>query len=43
MIYIDQQLSLWMDKRYKHTYMERDYTKYRIKFIYSSLNIKYTN
>jgi hypothetical protein len=42
-IYIEQQLSLWMDKRYKHVYMEDDYTNYRIKFIYSSLNINYEN
>jgi hypothetical protein len=43
MIYIEQQLSLWMDKRYKHVYMEHGYTNYIIKFIYSSLNINYTN
>jgi hypothetical protein len=42
-IYIEQQLSLWMDKRYKHVYMEDDYTNYKIKFIYSSLNINYEN
>ena len=43
MIYIKQQLSLWMDRRYKHAYMEHGYTNYKIKFIYSSLNINYTN
>jgi len=34
MIYIEQQLSLWMDKRYKHVYMKHGYTNYKIKFIY---------
>jgi hypothetical protein len=43
MIYIEEQLSLWMDKRYKHAYMERGYTNYKIKLIYSNLNINYTN
>jgi hypothetical protein len=33
MIYIEQQLSLWMDKRYKHAYMEHGYMNYEIKFI----------
>lgn len=41
--YIEQQILLLRDKWHKHTYMEYGYMNYRVKFIYSSLNINYTN
>jgi hypothetical protein len=43
MIYIEQQISLWMDNIYKYAYMEYGYMNYKVKFIKSSLNINYKN